>query len=218
MKIMRKLVLVPLEEWQKMKPDQQKTTRGEDKKIINVAQMEKSPKKEEKWQPQMTVDPPQVSPFPPAAAAAATTAATNQTAAVKTKKEKKPGGRIKMRTMKKIKEDIKEEKFPDNRVSQPLLRIEHFSPSYRKNAAKLLKYLRKSKKVAYNNKLEVIYMGKVLENSNIIDLIEHALSRRNRNAIPAMTRFYRILKIVNVPIDLVKNPLGKIVMNKKSDK
>ena len=213
MKIMRKLVLVPLEEWEKIKPQQQSRQRGEDKKSISVPQMVlKSPKKEEKWS------------NPPAAAAAAAAAAEQTSLPVKKENRKKRKKERSLteemkeeKSLKKIKEDIKEEKFPNNKVSQPILRIEHFSPAQRKNAAKLLKYLRKSKKVAYNDKLEIIYNKKVLENTNIVNLIEHALSRRNRLPIPGMTRFYRILRNVKVPIEFVKNPLGKIIMNKKSE-
>ncbi len=57
------------------------------------------------------------------------------------------------------------------------LQIKDFSPKFRSKAKKLLKILKSSDQVAYTKHMEFVYKGSVVKNSNIIALIEDALSK-----------------------------------------
>ena len=204
---MRELALVPIEEWEKVKS----LSNQREMKKITVPKIEREnhqqislknmKKKESKMD--TPLQPPQHPPPPPPP--------TSPVTAVEEKKKKK-----KKSKKKPMEVQNGDNLPPSNETVQPLLRIEHFAPSYRKDAAKILKMLRKSKKIAYNNKFEIIIKKKVIPNSNIVMLVQHALNKNNQSKLPGMTRFYQVLKKAHVPVSMVKNPLGQIVMNKKN--
>ena len=103
-----------------------------------------------------------------------------------------------------------------NKIVQPIkkkdiktiLRIEDFSKKFRNKARKLLALLRKTNKVAYNNKMEFIYKGEVIKDSNVIALIEHALDKDNTKKLKGMRRFYTMLYNIGIPNTLVRNKWG----------
>jgi len=95
------------------------------------------------------------------------------------------------------------------------LRAKQFAPKYRKKADKLLYLLQKSKRLKYNAKLEIILDGKVIPHSNILQLIEHALSHKNRKRLIGLKRFYSFLMDVGIPNNLVQNDWGKSLVSKR---
>ncbi len=77
--------------------------------------------------------------------------------------------------------EVKKKNNNNNTTPQHLinehLQIEDFSPKFRSKAKKLLKILKSSDQVAYMKHMEFVYKGSVVKNSNIIALIEDALSK-----------------------------------------
>ena len=211
MKNMREIALVPLEEWEKVKS----LSNQREMKVIQVPQMKnlspnsldlKSPqkiKKKKKKTKTAVVSPPVKMKIQ-----------KTEEEGVQNQEEEKDKKKKKAVSL-PLQEKKIEKLSTNNKVSQPLLRIEHFSPKYRKEASKFLKYLKRSKKVAYNDKLELIFNKKVIPFSNIVQLIEHALNKNNQSKLKGMNRFYNILKKINFPSQLIKNPLGQIIINKK---
>lgn len=211
MKIMKKLALVPLEEWEKVKS----YSKQREMKVISVPQssQENRKKKNDKKlvdvdQSQLTKTAQEMNPIPPKqkqisreATATAAHAATTAVAAT---------------TAQGVKVSQKMKKTPKKQsvTSQPLLRIEHFPPDLRTDAKKILKFLRKSKLVSYNKKLEFVFKRKPIKYSSIVDLIGHALSPENKTRLKGMKRFYSVLAKVHVPLSLVKNKHGQKIMNK----
>ena len=52
-----------------------------------------------------------------------------------------------------------------------------FPKKYQEKAACLLKKLNESGLVAYNSKMELVYKGNAIQDSNIIALVEHAVKQ-----------------------------------------
>lgn len=77
----------------------------------------------------------------------------------------------------------------------------------KRKAVKLFKILKKST-LKWNDKGEIVFKYKPVRGSNIIVLIKHAL--RNNNSKPlGLKYFYKALKHLFLPPDLIQNPLGK---------
>ena len=208
MKNMRELALVPVEEWEKVKSlsnhqKEMKTIkvpkikRENPLSVDNMELKKKKKKKKRKIIPENSLKMEDTSlPAHPL-----NHLTPQQASPVKKKRKKKTEEPTNLPT--------------SNKIVQPLLKIEHFSPNYRTYAKKILKFLRKSKKLSYNNKLEIVIEKKVIPHSNIVELIEHALNPKNQSKLPGMTRFYKLLKKAHVPLSLIKNPVGQDIWNKK---
>lgn len=98
---------------------------------------------------------------------------------------------------------------------QTFLRIDQFSKKFRVKAVKLLKLLKESDKIGYNELMEMVYENKPVKHSNIVTLIEHALSRYNSSHPKGIRRFYKLLNEIGVPNTLVKNKMGRKLMQNK---
>lgn len=237
MKFMKKLALVPLEEWEKVKS----YSNQKEMKIIKVPSLEKEEKRktkklkkkkrertmEIKMNKSHSTEVKATSAQQAPAATAATTAEAAVTAAqaesmTKVSPAMKNQNQNQIQTQNRKKKKMKKNKFERDektpQAKQPLLRIEHFSPEKRKDASKILKFLTQSKKVGYNNKLELVFEKKAIPFSNVVQLIEHALDPKDTKKLKGLKRFYRILKKIKIPSSLVKNPLGLLIFNKKAEK
>ena len=83
----------------------------------------------------------------------------------------------------------------------------------RHKASNLFHYLDRKKIIKWNNNGEIVYKGHVIKNSNIIQLIKHAI--QNESSKPAgMNFFYKRLVMSNIPHKLISNKLGLNIMNK----
>ena len=90
----------------------------------------------------------------------------------------------------------------------------HFlTPEKRKKASKLFQYLIKYKKFSLNKDGEIIQHGKTLYESNIVELICHAIDNVSSKPIE-MKYFYQTLKKNNVPERYISNKIGRKIMNK----
>lgn len=92
---------------------------------------------------------------------------------------------------------------------KPLLRLDLFAAQYRKGAKKMLKHIGKLKSFSYNEHFEVVIDNKPIPDSNIVALIEHALSKTNSTSLKGLAPFYKVLKSLHVPTTIVKNPYYK---------
>ena len=83
----------------------------------------------------------------------------------------------------------------------------------RKKALKLFQYLTKHKIFAVNCDGEIIQNGKTLHESDIVELITHAVENVSYTPI-GMKYFYRTLKKNNIPQRYISNKMGRKIMNK----
>ena len=82
----------------------------------------------------------------------------------------------------------------------------------RKKASDLFKFLNKFKIFSLNRDGEIIQNGKTIYDSNILQLITHAV--QNDSSSPkGMKYFYRTLKKKNVPEKFIVNKIGRKIMN-----
>ena len=178
---MQKIALVPMEEWEKVRQPSQRNV-----STIEVPQQESKIK-----------DPPTMSTPTPTPQTHPPTPPTPvpQMNSVKQKNQSK-------QKMNKAPSPKKE----NPAFHQPLLRTEDFTKKNRTKALKLLKFLKKSNKVAYNEHLEIVIKKKPVRNSNIIALVEHAVSfPKPAQKIKGVKRFYQLLHHLNVPSKLYKH-------------
>ena len=90
----------------------------------------------------------------------------------------------------------------------------HFLPvEKRKKASKLFQYLTTHKIFRLTRDGEIIMKGKKLNDSNIVELITHAVDNILSQPV-GMRYFYRTLKKNNVPDRYILNKIGKQIMNK----
>lgn len=99
-------------------------------------------------------------------------------------------------------------------TQQPLFRMDDFSVKNRQKAGKLARLLKKSRLVGYNEKMEMVYKGKDVKDSNIIALIEHAVSKNDSTKLKGMNRFYNLLWQIGVPKNLIQNKFGRSLIKK----
>ena len=97
---------------------------------------------------------------------------------------------------------------------QHLFKLDDFSVKNRKRAAKLVRLLKKSGVFAYNNKMEMVYKGKAIKKTNILALIEHAVSKNVTYKLKGMKLFYNLLWQLGVPKNLIRNKMGRALINK----
>ena len=90
----------------------------------------------------------------------------------------------------------------------------HFlTPVKRMKAVKLFKYIMKNKMFSLNNDGELIHNGNTLHDSNIVELITHAV--QNVLSTPTGMKFFnKTLKKKNIPVKYISNKIGKKILNK----
>ena len=82
----------------------------------------------------------------------------------------------------------------------------------RKKASDLFEFLMKFKIFSLNRNGEIIHNGKTMHDSNILELITHAV--QNDSSSPkGMKYFYKTLKNKNVPEKFIVNKIGRKIMN-----
>ena len=86
-------------------------------------------------------------------------------------------------------------------------------PEKRLKALKLFKYLIKNKIFSLNNDGEIIHNGKTIPDSNIVELITHAVKNDSSKPV-GMKFFYTTLKKKNIPEKYISNKKGREIMNK----
>ena len=90
----------------------------------------------------------------------------------------------------------------------------HFLPlEKRQKATKLFKYLNTHKIFRLTRDGEIVVKGTKIKESNIIELITHAVDNTSSEPF-GMKYFYRTLKKNNVPQRYILNKIGKQIMNK----
>ena len=108
---------------------------------------------------------------------------------------------------------VKTQQGSGNRQIPKQTQIFHFLIlEKRKKAIKLFKYLIKNKIFKFNKDGELIQNGKTVHESNILELITHAV--QNDSSTPkGMKYFYQTLKRKNIPEVYIVNKNGKKIMN-----
>lgn len=182
----QKLALVPLEEWEKIRPKTQngrmmihKTAAHQVGRGIQVIQA-----------PEMTH---QITP---------TAEAANHP---KAKMTTLPTPSIPPKTQTLKVKRTKTEKLQG-------LRVDMFSPKYRKGALKIWKLLHVKGNVNITPHMEMIVQDKRIPDSNIVSLIEHALNKKIVKKLQGQQKFYKILKRLNAPDSLIKNKYYKEIL------
>ena len=98
------------------------------------------------------------------------------------------------------------------------LRLNQFPPKMRSRARKLIYLLKKSNKIGFNKRFEISISGMTVPDSNILHLIEHALSISGQsNKLKGIHRFYTLLRNIGVPTSLLKNKWGVAFVQKKKN-
>ena len=93
-------------------------------------------------------------------------------------------------------------------------RMFHFlTPEKRKKAMKLFEYLIRYKFFTLNSYGEIIQNGKNIHDSNILELIAHAVQNDSSTPI-GMKYFYKMLKKKNIPEKYISNKMQRKIMNK----
>lgn len=86
------------------------------------------------------------------------------------------------------------------------LPLDMFTPKLRKGALKIWKLLSQKGNISITPHMEILVKDERIPDSNIISLIEHALSKKSKQVLPAQKKFYSLLKYLHAPKLLVKNP------------
>jgi hypothetical protein len=85
--------------------------------------------------------------------------------------------------------------------------------SEKKRGMKLFKMLKKSK-LRWNDKGEIVVNYNPVRGSNIIVLLKHAL-RKTKSQPLGVKSFYKALKHLYVPPDIVQNPMGQQLVKQR---
>lgn len=82
--------------------------------------------------------------------------------------------------------------------------------SLKKNAQLLLERLKRDKDITWNERGEIIYRGRLINQSNLTDLVNDVLRRRKSMPDPVgWQTFATALSAMNAPKDLIGNPQRK---------
>lgn len=209
---MRKMVLIPLEEWEKVRRDRtppfkmldipqrdekihQKLRRQENRNE-DLQRNQKHPKLETKPREEKEGRRRKVSITPVGAQQNPTMRRKNQSLPTMTQMSHQGAGEM----------------------GSKGIRLNQFAPAIRNRARKLIDLLKKAKKVGFNSLYELSVSGIVVPQSNIIHLIEHALGKNKSNELVGIHRFYTLLRNIGVPLSLIVNEWGRKQMLKKSRK
>ena len=91
----------------------------------------------------------------------------------------------------------------------------YLSPKKRNKGNLLLHYLENSEDIKWNKNGELIYRGKIIPDSNVIELITHAIENDKSHPI-GMKTFYKYLSKINIPTKIISNKQGCYIMKKTS--
>ena len=91
----------------------------------------------------------------------------------------------------------------------------YLSPKKRTKGTLLLHYLENSEAIKWNKNGELMYKGKVIPKSNIMELITHAVQNDKSQPI-GMKTFYKYLSKINIPLKLISNKQGLYIMKQLS--
>ena len=91
--------------------------------------------------------------------------------------------------------------------------LKDLKPVKKHRALSLLRYVRKSKNMDWNSKLELKLNGKVLPKTNIGVLITHAIQHQKLKP-NGMEIFYRALAKLNIPKFIIVNKKGRNIIKK----
>ena len=91
--------------------------------------------------------------------------------------------------------------------------LKDLKPVKKHRALSLLRYVRKSKNIDWNSKLELKLNGKVLPKTNIGVLITHAIQHQKLKPY-GMEIFYRALAKLNIPKFIIVNKKGRNIIKK----
>lgn len=102
----------------------------------------------------------------------------------------------------------------NNLINENLLeKINSLSHTEKQKILSLLRYLEKYKNIKWNSKGEIYYKNIKISGSNIFMLLQHAISHKKTKP-QGYKIFYKVLTSVNVPRRLIKNKIGRDVINK----
>ena len=92
-------------------------------------------------------------------------------------------------------------------------RMFHFlAQEKRKKATELFQFVMRYNIFTFNRNGEIVKNGKTIHDSNILELISHAV--QNDSSSPkGMKYFYKTLKNKNIPKKLILNKIGRKIMN-----
>ena len=97
--------------------------------------------------------------------------------------------------------------------SNPSQMFLYLSPKKRSKGSLLLHYLENSENIEWKKSCELMYKGKVIPKSNVIELITHAI-QNDKSKPNGMKSFYKILAKANIPTKLIMNKEGRHIMKK----
>ena len=95
--------------------------------------------------------------------------------------------------------------------------FEYLPPKKKSKAIKLFKYITKYNIFHVNENGEIIKKGKTLRNSNIEELITHAVNGISSFPV-GVEYFYKTLKKKNIPDRYISNKNGRKIMDKNGRK
>lgn len=99
------------------------------------------------------------------------------------------------------------------------LRLNQFPPNIRNNIRKLIRLLKKSRKIGFNTNYEISISGILIPESNIIHLLEHTQStesiKKSKNNLRGLHRFYIMMRDIGIPTNLIHNKWGLKKMKRK---
>ena len=117
------------------------------------------------------------------------------------------------RKTKKVQEGLGKT-FPKNSIRKKAYRVKlpYLTPKYRLAAESLLWYMRKTKEISYDRKGQLKYRGKVIPDSNITELLIHAIKPKGNNNLKGLHQFYDGLALLNLPKSIIRNVEGRSFM------
>ena len=87
------------------------------------------------------------------------------------------------------------------------------TPRKKKEVSKLFQLLTKLKLFSLSDDGELIIKGKIVHQSNILELITHALQNNSYTPV-GMKYFYETLMKNNIPMRYISNKIGRKIMDK----
>ena len=113
-----------------------------------------------------------------------------------------------------VKVKVKNQKGLGKNILPKTSQMFHFLNREKRNqAVRLFHYLLKHNIFSLNSDGEIIRNGETLHDSNLIELISHAVQNDSFRPI-GMKYFYKMLKKKNIPERYVSNKYGRKIMNK----
>lgn len=92
--------------------------------------------------------------------------------------------------------------------------VQLFPLNYKNKIKKLIYYINKFDIISWNKNMEMVYKGKVIQNSNIVKLLYHAVKETKKNS-QGMKIFYKALAEIKVPLKMIENKYGQELLTQK---